>query len=500
MTETLANAPPTGGPPPADAPPQARATLLFVDDEPSILSALRRLFRPLGYKVLMAEGGAAGLALLETEPVDVVISDMRMPGMDGVQFLEQVRQRWPDVVRVLLTGYADIGSTIGAINRGEIHRYISKPWDDQQIMLSVTEGLERQRLQRENLGLITLTQAQNAELQVANEQLKTASDELQRSSRKLETANGELAKLNDELEQRVAERTRELEEVVEKLAEANNRMEQANEKLAAANEQLEENFQLSMTVFGGLLEMRDGNVAGHGQKVAEMARRTAQKMGLNGVEEGDIQNAGLLHEIGMIGLPDTLIGKTVSLMTGEEFALYKQHPVMAQHALMPLGRLRQSAVIIRSQHERVDGSGFPDGLSGFEVPLGSQIINIASTFLSLISGHLAEKVYSTEAAMALLRETAGHHHDPEVVEAFAQVVTDMAVELAADQEVEPDKIAPGMVLTRPVLSPHGSVLLPVGFAFTTPVIRQVHEFIRKNGLTLTFFVKKNDGKPGSGRR
>ena len=81
------------------------ATVLFVDDEPSVLSALRRLFRPQGYKVLMAEGGKAGLAVLAQETVDLVISDMRMPEMDGVQFLEQVRQRWPHAVRVMLTGY-----------------------------------------------------------------------------------------------------------------------------------------------------------------------------------------------------------------------------------------------------------------------------------------------------------------------------------------------------------------------------------------------------------
>ncbi len=96
--------------------------LLCVDDEPSILSALRRLFRPCGYRVLLAESGAVGLALLETDKVDLVISDMRMPEMDGAHFLEQVRIRQPQAIRVLLTGYADVSSTIAAINRGEIHR------------------------------------------------------------------------------------------------------------------------------------------------------------------------------------------------------------------------------------------------------------------------------------------------------------------------------------------------------------------------------------------
>src|ERR1043165_193634 len=95
----------------------AQPVVLFVDDEPSILSALRRLVRPQGYRVLLASGGAAGLEILAQEPVDVVVSDMRMPEMDGAMFLEQVRERWPSVGRILLTGYADIQATVAAVNR-----------------------------------------------------------------------------------------------------------------------------------------------------------------------------------------------------------------------------------------------------------------------------------------------------------------------------------------------------------------------------------------------
>ena len=92
--------------------PQNPATILFVDDEPSILSALRRLFRPCGYRILMAESGAAALALMDEHAIDLVLSDMRMPEMDGVALLEQVRARSPASTRMLLTGYADIGATI----------------------------------------------------------------------------------------------------------------------------------------------------------------------------------------------------------------------------------------------------------------------------------------------------------------------------------------------------------------------------------------------------
>ena len=148
------------------------ATLLFVDDEPNILSALRRLFRPHGYKIHTAEGGAEGLELLEREPVDLVISDMRMPNMDGAQFLEQVRQKWPDTVRILLTGYADVSSTIAAINKGEIYRYIAKPWNDNDIVLLVKQALELKDLEREKRRLEALAQRQNEELKELNANLE----------------------------------------------------------------------------------------------------------------------------------------------------------------------------------------------------------------------------------------------------------------------------------------------------------------------------------------
>lgn len=147
-------------------------TILLVDDEPNIRTSLRRLFRDKGFHVHIADGGKAGLALLETETVDLVISDMRMPEMDGTHFLEQVRSRWPDTVRLLLTGYADIASIIGAINRGEIYRYISKPWDDYDIVLIVRQALERKALEQEKKRLEALICRQNEELKTLNARLE----------------------------------------------------------------------------------------------------------------------------------------------------------------------------------------------------------------------------------------------------------------------------------------------------------------------------------------
>lgn len=127
-------------------------TILCVDDEAGILSALRRLFRAKGLAVQVAQSGQAGLALMQTQAFDLVISDMRMPEMDGVTFLEQVRLRWPDTMRLLLTGYADINAVMGAINKGEIYRYIAKPWDDNDIFLVVRGALQHRAMEMEQKG------------------------------------------------------------------------------------------------------------------------------------------------------------------------------------------------------------------------------------------------------------------------------------------------------------------------------------------------------------
>jgi response regulator RpfG family c-di-GMP phosphodiesterase len=130
------------------APSAPACTVLCVDDEPNILAALKRTLRGAGFSALTADGGTEALKILEKLPVDIVVSDMRMPGIDGAQLLEQVHARWPHVVRILLTGHADQGSTVSAINRGRIFRYLSKPWDERDLLSSLYEGSERLALER----------------------------------------------------------------------------------------------------------------------------------------------------------------------------------------------------------------------------------------------------------------------------------------------------------------------------------------------------------------
>lgn len=143
--------------------------ILIVDDEPNVLSALKRLFIDEPYEVLTAGSASMGLELLDSDRFKVVISDERMPGMGGAEFLSIVRERRPDVARILLTGYASLDATMKAVNDGEIYRFFTKPWDDYQLKLAVRSAIEKYDLEEENRRLLLTVKRQATELRSLEE-------------------------------------------------------------------------------------------------------------------------------------------------------------------------------------------------------------------------------------------------------------------------------------------------------------------------------------------
>ncbi len=430
------------------------ARILCVDDEPNILSSLRRLFRAQGYQVLTAESGKDGLKILETETVDLVISDMRMPEMDGARFLEHVRERWPGTLRLLLTGYADIQSILDAINRGEIYRYITKPWDDNDILLIVRHALERKALEQERQRLEALTQAQNEELTL----------------------------LNASLEAKVEKRTAELK--------------QAHDELIGFNEKLKNNFLTSIKVFSNLIEMRGGNLAGHSRRVADLARRIATRMELDSREIQEIFIASLLHNIGKIGFPDELLTLPVSLMNGEHLSVYRKYPVHGEQLLMPLEDLQAAARLVRSHQERFDGEGFPDHLSGFNIAVGARILALASDYDNLQIGTFSQRRLRPDEAATLIIQGRGKRYDPSVVQAFEEVISGKTMrEPVQEEPLTPAQLRPGMIIARDLVARDGFLLLSADHALTDRLIQQLIDFEMTSRAPLTVYVCMEKAKP-----
>ena len=319
-------------------------SILLVDDESSIIKSLERIFRKENYKILTASGGKEGLELLNTleEPVSLIISDQRMPEMSGAQFLEKARKIFPDAGRYLLTGYSDMDAVIDAVNKGKIHRYLTKPWNDDELLVLIQQSLEQYELVLENRRLSELTSTQNKEL---NE-------------------------LNKNLEEKVNERTLEIR--------------QKNIALKEANKQLEESFLDTIRLLSSLIETLNPELGRHMKQVARLARGVAEEYGLDREDLNQIEMAGMIHDIGMLGLPKTTLLKDEKDMGVAEFKMYRQHPAIASICLETVERLDKVAEIVLYHHENFDGSGFPNGLKEDEIPLGSRIIGAVADYCSII--------------------------------------------------------------------------------------------------------------------
>lgn len=426
--------------------PQAAPSILCVDDEPSILSALKRLFRPHGFTVLTAGSGQEALELLAQEPVDVVISDMRMPQMDGAQFLEQVFQRWPETKRILLTGYADANATIAAVNLGHIWRYVAKPWNDAELVAAVQQALAHRRLERENAALVALTRRQNEELK----------------------------QLNAALEAKVAARTAELQQMLA--------------MLEKSHEELKKGFMTTVKVLSSLFELRGGKLAGHSRRVAETARQLAQALQLDEAAAQDVLLAALLHDIGKISLPDHLLDKPFNTMPAEERAQVMTHPQRGELVLNAVDQLKKAAVLVRHHHECFDGSGYPDHLVGLAIPLGARILAVANDFDALQLGTLVSRPLKPAEARTYIFENRGKRYDPQVVAAFMAKVADQIPEEVQELPMRPGTLRPGMVLTRDLMHPDGYLLLAKGQAVDSVVIEQLLKIESLEGHRLTLYV------------
>jgi response regulator RpfG family c-di-GMP phosphodiesterase len=419
-------------------------TLLAVDDEPNILAALRRVFRATGWRILTAATAEEALALLAAQPVDAVLSDMRMPGVDGVQLLEQVSQRWPRTARLLLTGQADLGATIHAINRGQLHRYIAKPWNDDELLLTLRQVAQGQQLEADKRALEQITQRQNDELKL----------------------------LNAELEARVTSRTADL---------------------AAANERLKRNYLTSIKSFTALIELRGSAQVGHARQVASLARRIGQVLEVDADTARNLPIAALLHDIGHIGLSDRVLARPVDRLGPEDLRRYRLHPVLGEQALLASDDMQGVAPLIRAHHERWDGQGFPDGLRGAAIPIGARILAVANEFEDLRTGRMEGRVRSPLEACHVVLAGRGSRFDPAVVDAFIGIVSadpaDPADPAASTMRLPTADLRAGHILAQDFVSPEGVLLLSAGHQLNDDLIGRIDAFARRHGLLLSFAVQ-----------
>ncbi|EJL92389.1 response regulator containing a CheY-like receiver domain and an HD-GYP domain [Herbaspirillum sp. CF444] len=438
----------TASDPPAVENVLPSSVILLVDDEASILSSLKRVLRPKGYTLLTAESGAEGLRLLEQNTVDLIISDMRMPEMTGAQFLGKAKERYPEVTRILLTGYSEITSTVSAINDGGIYHYLQKPWDEQDLLLTIQRALEQQHLKKEAARLNEVVRKQNEELLT----------------------------FNARLEKQVQARTEEIRQTVMFLENS-----QAEIKL---------NFLTMLKVFSNMIELRSGMLGGQSDRVSGLCRRLGKKFKIPEFAIQDLAIAGLLHAIGKIGLPDELIRKPQEKMSGEESRVFMTHPVKGHVVLTPVAAFKEVGDLILHQYERYDGRGLPEGLSGDEIPLGSRILAVARDFEALRSGAIATLPLPLDKSIQIIKSQSGHRYDPAVVDSFIALVNEGDSLLAErSRDIKSRDLEVGMQLAEDLRTHEGVLLIVQDSIITASNIQQIRKFERLEDIALQISIK-----------
>jgi response regulator RpfG family c-di-GMP phosphodiesterase len=241
-------------------------TVLFVDDEVNILRALQRLLRNEPCRVLTASRGSEALDLLAGESAEVVVSDQRMPEMNGVELLSAIRERHPNAVRMMLTGYTEMNVAVEAINHGEIYRLITKPWNDEELKATLRQAFDHYDLKSEIRRLNQVTREQNLKLQ----------------------------DMNRTLEAKVRDRTK---------------------QLADKNQELRIAYVQTIRALAEAVDAKDSYTRGHSERVGVYASKLGRELGLPREVIERIYISGLLHDVGKIGIPDRII--TLEAMTSD---------------------------------------------------------------------------------------------------------------------------------------------------------------------------------------
>ncbi len=340
--------------PDVTAPP---ARMLVVDDEEAIRFFLHKKLTEAGFACDQAEDGLQAIQRVEDDSYQLVICDIRLPDIDGLEILRRIRSFDEDIAVVMLTAVTDINVAIPALKAGASD-YLVKPFNVDQLLLSVSRALEKRSLTLEN------------------------------------------RLYQQTLETRVVERTREL---------------------VKKNIDLSRLFLNTIESLIFTLEAKDMYTEGHSWKVALLAANTGRALGLDAAMVENLSLAGLLHDIGKIGVRDTILNKP-SKLTTEEYLHIQQHPVVGERILRPLEPLKLVLPCVRHHHEWFNGKGYPDGLAGENIPIAARILTIADAYDAITSERAYRPARSRDEALSIVRGAAGTQFDPRHVEAFVAMM------------------------------------------------------------------------------
>ncbi|HEY4485665.1 MAG TPA: HD domain-containing phosphohydrolase [Nitrospiria bacterium] len=331
-------------------------TILIVDDETNIRTILSRHLSKSGYACTTADGAQNAIAKMEAAPPAMVITDIRMPGRDGVWLLQALKARWPDTAVLMITALDDSSIAINCLKEGAFD-YLIKPLHLEEVTLSVQSALEKRRLSLEN------------------------------------------KQYQEELEKKVVERTARLQEALT---------------------QIERNYENTLEALVTALDAREKETGKHSKRVAQFTLLLAETYGIPQTDRLEIYRGAFLHDIGKIGVSDAILLKPGKLSPGEWDEM-RRHPSIGQKILKEIGFLGTAIGMVYSHHERFDGKGYPQGLQGADIPVGSRIFAVADALDTMTTNRPYRKALTVSMAREEIVRCSGTQFDPRVVEAFLKI-------------------------------------------------------------------------------
>jgi putative nucleotidyltransferase with HDIG domain len=406
--------------------------ILFVDDELNTLSAFKRLFfNHNDIEVFTASSGAEGMKVLSYNNIDLVISDMKMPQLSGNEFLKYVKNKYPNVLRIMLTAYADIPATLDAINNGEVYRFLTKPWNNEDLKITILKALDYADLKKRN-------------------------DEM---SKIIWRKNRELTVLNENLENKVKQRTAQLELAVD--------------KLRRISEVFRVNFHEIVILLTGVIALFNKELAAHSKRVAALSESLCGELVMEKEEREIAVHAAFLHDIGLIGAPEEIQQTDFEHLPENAKNYFLYHPVIGEKLIESVKTLSPLGRIIRSHHEEYNGSGFPDKLRDGHIPLGAQIVKIVSDYDNL----LFRKGKHIEEAIKIIKEESYKSYSPEILTCFIKVVSKSSAQPASPLlRVRVGDLKPGMYLLDEIVLENGVLLVPKGILITESIAKKIATF------------------------
>lgn len=399
----------------------ASAQVLVVDDEPVVLTALKVTLEREGFPVVACTSPRKALAVLAERDFAVIISDQRMPEMMGLDFLVESRRIRPYASRILITAVLALPTIVDAINKGEIFRFIAKPWLREELIATVRNAVQRHDLVTRNEALQAETQKLNAQLREANAALE--------------------AKVHD--------------------------LEHQKQHLDAANRELASSYENSLELCRRILTTYDPILGGQAKALVEFATQMAATDKFKPEEKHALLAAAWLCDLGLIGVPREMLRafRTKSdQLTERERGMLHNHPIYSQTLASLVDGRVEVGEVIRAHHERYDGRGYPDGLAGNGIPWAARCLAVAVGFV--------ECGLAKTAAIDSLLAKSGTEYDPEAVRLFLKVAN--LVQLPKQvREILLDELEPGMVLANGIYSPHGLLLIGEGQPLSSATISKI---------------------------